>query len=205
METFEGVLAIKQRTFVETREVVLGVVAREGCAAEEDGDSDADGVHLFEVFAHHVDGLHEQTGHTDGVGFLFLRGFEDVGDRLLDAEVEDGVAVVGEDDVDEVFADVMDVSFDGREDDSAFARAFDFFHEGFEMCDGGLHRLGGLEDEGELHLAGAEEFADDFHSLEEEVVDDLERGVGLARFFQVLDEVAFFAVDDVALEFFFDR
>ncbi len=164
METFEGVLAVKQRTLVETGEVFLGVVARERGASQEHRHGDADGVHLFEILAHHVDGFHEQAGHADGVGFLFLRGLQNVRNGLFDAEVEDGVAVVGEDDVDEVFADVVDVSLDRREDDSAFARAFDFFHEGFEMRDGGLHRLGTLQHERKLHLPGAEQFADDFHS-----------------------------------------
>ena len=61
--------------------------------------------------------------------------------------------------------------------------------------------LGGLEDEGELHLAGAEELADDLHAVEEMVVDDLERLVFLPRLVEVFGEVLFFAVDDVAWSF----
>jgi hypothetical protein len=41
---------------------------------------------------------------------VLLGGGDDVGDRLLDAEVDHGVAVVGEDDVDEVLADVVHVA-----------------------------------------------------------------------------------------------
>ena len=38
-------------------------------------------------------------------------------DRLLDADVDDVVAVVGQDDLDQVLADVVDVALDRREDD----------------------------------------------------------------------------------------
>ena len=40
-------------------------------------------------------------------------------DRLLDAEVEYLVAVVAEDDVDEILADVVHVALDRRQDDLA--------------------------------------------------------------------------------------
>src|SRR5438477_164617 len=68
------------------------------------------------------------------------------------------------------------------------------------MSDGGLHRLSALEHEGKLHLARAEELADDFHAVEQKIVDDVERGIFFQRLVQVLDEVALFAVDDVSLE-----
>ena len=41
---------------------------------------------------------------------MLVGGLEDRADRLLDAEIDDPVAVVGEDDVDEVLADVVDVA-----------------------------------------------------------------------------------------------
>ena len=44
-----------------------------------------------------------------------------VDDRLLDAEVDDRVAVVGQDDVDEVLADVVDVALDRGQHDRALA------------------------------------------------------------------------------------
>ena len=46
---------------------------------------------------------------------------EDRRDRLLDAEVDHGVAVVGQDDVDEVLADVVDVALDRGQHDRALA------------------------------------------------------------------------------------
>ena len=41
VEAVEGVFAVEERALVEVGEVVLGVVAGEGGAAEEDGDVDA--------------------------------------------------------------------------------------------------------------------------------------------------------------------
>ena len=51
--------------------------------------------------------------------FFLLSGLEDVGHGLLDAEVVNGVAVVGEDDIDKVFADVVYVAAHGGEHDPA--------------------------------------------------------------------------------------
>jgi hypothetical protein len=70
--------------------------------------------------------------------------------------------------------------------------------------DGGFHDFGGLEDEGELHLAAAEEFAYDFHAGEEVVVDDVQGLVFLPGFFEVFDEFLLIAVDDMALKFLLD-
>ena len=57
----------------------------------------------------------------------------------------------------------------------ALAGAFDLLHVRLEVGDRGLHRLGGLEDERQLHLARAEELAHDAHALEQVLVDDRER------------------------------
>jgi hypothetical protein len=47
---------------------------------------------------------------------------------LLDTDVHDAVAVVREDDVDEVLADVVDVAGDRREQDRALLGALDPLH-----------------------------------------------------------------------------
>jgi hypothetical protein len=50
----------------------------------------------------------------------FVGGFQDMFQRLLDAEVDHLVAVVGQDDVDEVLADVVDVALHRRDDHDPF-------------------------------------------------------------------------------------
>ena len=63
------------------------------------------------------------------------------------------------------------------------------FHVRFEEAHGGFHRLSRLEDEGKLHLSGAEEVADRLHSVEEDVVDDTERSMGEHGFVEIFLEV----------------
>jgi hypothetical protein len=45
--------------------------------------------------------------------------------------------------------------------------------------DGRLHRLGALQHERQLHLPAAEQFADDFHAVQQNVVDDGQRRIFL--------------------------
>ncbi|GAB4003091.1 hypothetical protein GCM10029992_43370 [Glycomyces albus] len=68
---------------------------------------------------------------------------------------------------------------------------------GFEVGDGELHGLGRLEDERELHLAGAEAVADDLHAFEQVVVDDLEGPLAFGEGgVEVGVEAVLVAVDD---------
>ena len=107
------------------------------------------------------------------------------------------VAVVGEDDVDEVLADVVDVALDGGQHDAALAAGLVLLHEGLEVGDGRLHGLGRLQHERQLHLAGGEQLADDLHAGEQHVVDDVERGQAAGhRSFEVVLEAVALAVDD---------
>ena len=81
-------------------------------------------VELFDAEGHLFAGRDQQGGEADGGGVGFDGFVDDFADRDLFAEVVDGVAVVGEDGVDEVLADVVDVAEDGGEDDGAFGDAF---------------------------------------------------------------------------------
>ncbi|MGX1121635.1 hypothetical protein RKD37_006998 [Streptomyces ambofaciens] len=130
---------------------------------------------------------------------------QDRGDGLLDAEVDDGVAVVGQDDVDEVLADVVDVAADGGQHDGALAVVVGLLHVRLQVGHRGLHDLGGLEHERQLHLAGAEQFADDLHAVEQGLVDDVERRTLLECLVEVLLQAVLLAVDDAALEAFLQR
>ena len=88
-------------------------------------------------------------------------------DPLLDAEVNDLVTVVRQDYVNQVFADVVHVAFNGRQDHRALGSGAAFFlHERFEETYRGLHCLGGLQNEGQLHLAAAKQVAHNFHPLQ---------------------------------------
>ena len=79
----------------------------------------------------------------------------------------------------------------------------DLVHVLLKMRDRHLHHFSGLQHEGELHLAGAEQFADDFHACQQVIVDDDQRLVLGACLFEGFDEVFLFAIDDVFLKALF--
>jgi hypothetical protein len=111
------------------------------------------------------------------------------------------VAVVGEDDVDQVLADVVHVALDGRQHDDALRRlALDPLHVWLEIRHRGLHALGRLQHERQLHLARAEEVAYDLHARQQRVVDDVERGRGGQGLVEVGLEPVAVAVDDAGLQ-----
>ena len=117
----------------------------------------------------------------------------------------DLVAVVREDDVDEVLADIVDVAFHGREHDDTAPAGFAPFHVRLEVSDGGLHRLGRLEDERKLHLARGEQVADGLHPREQGAVHDLEGAVRRERLVEVRLQPDPVTVDDALAEAAFDR
>ncbi len=100
----------------------------------------------------------------------------------------------------------MHVAFDRGEHDDPFAALIALLHEGLEVRDGVLHRLGGAEHEGELHLSGGEQLADRLHACEQDVVDDGERSHSTRHgLVEVLVEPVAVAVDDPVLEAALDR
>ena len=79
---------------------------------------------------------------------MAAHGFDEgLGDDL-DPEVDDLEAVVGENDLDQVLADVMDVTLDGRQHDLAAGGGGVCVHEPLEVGDRRFHRLGALQDLG---------------------------------------------------------
>ena len=59
---------------------------------------------------------------------MLFSGSQDVVDVLFDSDVDDLVAVVGEDDVDKVLPNVVDVTTDGGQDHGAFTGLTRFLH-----------------------------------------------------------------------------
>ena len=159
-------------------------------------DSDAV-VQLDQVLAHDERRLHQQPAHADGVGLVLLDRADHLVDADLDPEVDHLVPVVGQDDVDEVLADVVHVALDRGQHHGALAPLVRLLHVGLQEGDRGLHGLGRLQHEGQLHLARGEAFPHDLHALEEDVVHDGERlGARLERLGQVALQPVAVAVDD---------
>ena len=129
-----------------------------------------------------------------------LGGLDDRRHRLLDAQIDDVIAVVGDDDVDEVLADVVDVTLDRGEHQGALAGGVRLVHVRLEVSDCHLHDLRGLQHEGKLHLARPEEVANHLHAGQQILVHDVESSLGLHGLVEVILQALGIAVDDALLE-----
>ena len=110
-----------------------GVGGAGGGSADEDGDAFFTKAGEFGLLGdgdHFVERWGDEAGEADDVGIFFFEGFEDfiAGDH--DAHVDDIESITGEDDADDVLADVMDVAFDGGHDDLAIRVGFFGFAAG---------------------------------------------------------------------------
>ena len=126
---------------------------------------------LLDACGHLLGGRDEQRREPDRGRLVLLGGVEDRLDRHLLAEIDDRVAVVREDRVDERLADVVHVAEHGREHDRALRVALDLVEVFLELRDGLLHHLGRLQHERQDQFAGAELVADLFHRRQQHLVE----------------------------------
>ena len=203
----EGITAVDHLAVVNLAAVLIHEARRQGRTAEDHRNIDARIVEGLEVVLHESRGFHQQTAHGDAIGLMLTLGLNDRVTALLDAEVDHLKAVVGEDDVHQVLADVVDITLHRGDQELALARALTlaFFHVRLEVSHGGFHRLGALQHEGELHLAAAEQFTHHLHAIEQKGVDDLQRGIGLQRLVQGGLKADALPINDVLLEPFLNR
>ena len=153
MQAGKRIARIEKCPFIERLQIIFDITASQRRAAKNDRNIDAAFVHHFEIVFHDERRFNQQAAHADRVGLMFFVRAENRVDRLLDAEIDDLVAVVGQNNIDEILADVVHVAFDGREHHRAFRiRAAFLFHERLEETYGGFHRFGRLQDERQLHL-----------------------------------------------------
>ena len=87
---------------------------------------------------------------------MFARGIHNFNERHLDAQIDHAIAVIGQDDIHQILANIMHIALHRTQHDGAFFLTFHPFHIGFQISNGGLHGLRRLQHEGKLHLAGAE-------------------------------------------------
>ena len=173
----ESIVGVEHRIRIFVAQVIFDILAGQRGAAAEHGEIELLPLEVLDHILHFQRRLHQEPAQADGIRFVLLRGFDDDVRRLLDPEIDHVEAVVGENDVDQVLADVVDVTFDRREHDRSFLRAGLLFHLRFEIGHGRLHHAGRIEHRWELHFARAEEVADGFHAVEQHGVDQLERSV----------------------------
>src|SRR6266699_6525575 len=107
---------------------------------------------------------------------------ENIFNRLLDAKIDHLVTVVSQDDVNQILANVVNVTFDSSEHHRAFRGGAAFLlHEWFEETNGRLHRFGRLQYKRQLHLPAAKKIAHHLHTFEQNIVDDVECWITFER------------------------
>ena len=104
---------------------------------------------------------------------MLLDGLDDLFARYLDSQVDDLVAVVGQDDVHQILANVMHVALDSREHDLAPSRPLLVFHVVLEEGHRRLHDLGALQHFGHDELVLVEKPPHLGHAHHERPVDDV--------------------------------
>src|SRR5262249_51186940 len=132
--------------------------------------------------------------------------------RLLDTQIHDLVAVVAEDDIDQILADVVHIALHRGQDDGSLLGAVLLFHLRFKVGDRLLHDAGRVEHRRQLHFAGAKQVAHGLHAVEQDCIDNVERRVRSQRVVKnLLQGLAiralpqtFFTVDDAALQLVFN-
>ena len=161
-------------------------------ATENHWNGDAETIHLVQVFFHHSHRLHQQSAHANRVGLGVAPCVENRVQRLFDADVVNLESVVGENDVDEILADVMHIARHRGQHNARLLRGalVGLGHVRLENGYRFLHDCGRLQHKRQLHLTRTKEFAHGLHATEQMIIDDRQRRIGLERDHEVLLEVA---------------
>ncbi len=119
-------------------------------------------------------GAHQKCGQADRIGIFLDGGVDDcLGGDLL-AQVNDLKAIIAQDRLDEILANIMHVAVNGSEDDLSFGCPFSPLKIFFQPCDSFLHHLGRLKHEGQDQLACAKFIANLFHRGEQGVIQNVD-------------------------------
>ena len=206
-QALEGVACVTHFTFVDISQILLYIGASQSGTAKKNRETRGDTarIHLKKVFLHDDRALHEQPAHADEISVVLLGRVDDGVHRLLDTDVDDVVAIVGQDDVDQVLADVVNIALDRGEHHRALALFVGLLHVGLEVGHCGLHHLGALEDERQLHLAAGEQLTHDFHAFEKRIIDDLESRSGDECLVEIGLKTLALTVDDSSFEPLIER
>src|ERR1039457_345647 len=200
-----GIEHVNHRLAVVGRNFYGGMRAAGGRAADEQRQLEPLPLHLAGHVNHLVERGRDKATEADEIGFLCRGALEDFFTGNHHAEVDDLVVPAGQDDADDVFADVVHVALDGGENDFSLRlgdlargnkRGLLGLHEGREVSHGLLHDAGGFDHLGQKHFAGAEEIPDHAHAVHQRALNHQQRTAQLdAGFFGVDLDIRVNALD----------
>ena len=191
-----GVRGVGHQPVVLRRDAQAGEAVGERRAADQHRHRHAIGAEVAHRLHHHLRRLHQQARQPDDVRAVLPVGFYQVLRRHLDAQVDDLVAVVGQDDFDQVLADVVNVALDRCQHHAALEGAFDALHVRLQVVDGELHGLRRLQHLGHDELVGVELAAYLGHAVHQRAVDNLQRRPVLHGLVQIFRQPLLGAFDD---------
>ncbi len=181
-------------------------LSRERGAAHQQRHADSGFAQIGRGDHHLLRAFHQQAAQADGVRLMMLEGADQIFRRHLDAEVDHVIAIVLQDDLDEVFADVVDIALHRGENHFAALGDVGLFHELLEMAHRGLHRFGRLQHFGDDQLVGVEKAADFGHSVHQRAIDDVQRLCAFrALAVEIFDQAVARAFDDVVRQALVER
>ena len=201
-----GVLGVADGRLVLRSDLAAGEAVAQRRAADQKRNAHAGFAQIGGGNHHLLRALDQQPRKPNGIGTVLAIGRDQIFGRNLDTQVDHRVAVVAEDDVNQVFADVVDVTLYRREDDFTPGRVLRFVHELFQVVHGRFHCLGRLQHLGDDQLVVVEQAAHLFHAVHQRTVNDVEgcQAFG-ALAFEVVDQPLFGALDDVVGQPFIER
>lgn len=135
---------------------------------------------------------------------MLVSCLQNIINRHFDPEVEDLIAVVRHDDIDEILADVVDITLHcGQHDLALIGAHIRLRHERFQIVHRCFHGFRRLEHEGQLHLSGAKEIPHHPHAIKQNGIDDLEWPARFHGVFQEFVQPLFVPVDYPVFELLF--
>ena len=180
-------------------------------AADEERKVEPFALHLGRDVHHFVERGGDQTGQADHVHPVGAGLGEDLFAGDHDPEVDHLVAVAGQNDADDVFADVVDIAFDRGHEDLALGAGIRVgralaLHVRGEPGDGALHHARTLDHLREEHFPLAEQIADNAHAVHQGAFDHIEGPrILLPGLFRVLVDVVDNALDQGVGQAVLDR
>src|SRR5262249_15362200 len=150
-----------------------------GGAADQQWYREALALHLLGDVHHLIERGRDQTREPDEVGLLAARGLENLLAWHHHAQIDDLEVITLQYHADDVLADVVHVTLDGRDHDAAVgalrAAVLARLDERHQVGDGALHDARALHHLWQEHLARAEQVADHVHAVHQRALDHLQR------------------------------
>src|SRR6266566_2778355 len=191
LQPFKGVAGIKYTVLVRHRRRIRCLLidkedpppigAINGCSSHNHREVQSSFVQFLHAKRHLFGCTHQQRREADGIGVDLDGLVQNRIQRHLFAQVIDRIAVIAQDRVDQVFADIVYIAKDRCQHNLAFRIAFYFLQVTFQVCHGPFHHFRGLQHKGQDQFARAETISHIFHRWQQHRVEHVHRGLALSN------------------------